>query len=203
MTSAYVLDAIVATDPIQASGLADIRCQGVVMSLSSGLNLKRVSLKHYFTTIFDVHHSLWTCYNGERENRSLHYCGVDYDVHHKEDFCCVVLPNYLNDKENNFWMTNNMARSTQATFQINNATKRSEVHKISWIIGKLPANEHYLKGSVSTTHDVSGRLKYLNVYSFYYGSQIELYKYVNRHDSDDYLDISFVNPNIKLDYLIF
>jgi hypothetical protein len=165
--------------------------------------LKQINIKDYFATAFNVHQSLWNCYNNKIQNCKIDYHSNTYDVYHKEDFCCAVLPSYLNANENNFWMTNNMARSTHGTFQINDAKSRSEVYNITWIIGKTASNEHYFKGHVATTYDLSGRLKYANVYSFYYGSQVELYRYINRHNEINYLDSSFVNPNIKIDYLIF
>lgn len=164
---------------------------------------KQQTLKHYFTTLFDVHHSLWNCYNTKTTDSFIDYCGGTYDVYYKKDFCCVVLPNYLNDNENNFWMTNNMARSTHGTFQINDAKNRNEVLSTTWIIGRISAEEHYLKGCISTTYDISGELKYANVHSFYYGSQIELYRYVNRYNEVNFIDSSFVNRDIKMDYLIF
>lgn len=165
--------------------------------------LKQVSLKDYFTTVFDVHKSLWTAYDNKPAQSRLDYCDGEYDVYYKEDFCCVVLPNYFNNKENNFWMTNNMARSTHGTFQINNAKSRNEILSTTWIIGRISAEEHYLKGCISTTHDVSGELKYATIHSFFYGSSIELYRYVNRGNNDQFIDSSYVNKNIKLDYLIY
>lgn len=165
--------------------------------------LKQINLKDYFTTVFNVHYSLWNCYDTKTADSYIDYCNGIYDVYHKEDFCCAVLPNYLNDNENNFWMTNNMARSTHGTYQIQAAFNRGEVHRITWIIGKIAPNEHYLKGHISTTHDLSGVLKYANVHSFYYGSQIELYRYVNRYNDVNFIDSSFVNRDIKIDYLIF
>jgi len=165
--------------------------------------LKDFSLKDYFTTAFNVHESLWNCYNTKTVNSHLDYCEGVYDIYYKEDFCCAVLPNYLNDNENNFWMTNNMARSTHGTFQINNAKSRKEVLKTTWIIGRISADEHYLKGHISTTHDIDGSLKYATIHSFFYGSSIELYRYVNRGTNDNFIDSSYVNKNIKLDYLIY
>lgn len=164
---------------------------------------KQQTLKDYFTTIFDVHQSLWTSYENKPSQSRLDYCDGEYDVYYREDFCCAVLPNYFNDKENNFWMTNNMARSTHGTYQIQAAPTHSEIYRITWVIGRISANEHYLKGHIATTHDLSGRLKYANVHSFYYGSQIELYRYVNRYNDINFIDSSFVNRDIKMDYLIY
>ena len=164
---------------------------------------KQQTLKDYFTTAFNVHESLWTAYDNKPVQFRLDYCNAEYDVYYKEDFCCAVLPNYFNDKENNFWMTNNMARSTHGTYQIQAAPSHGEIHRTTWIIGRIAANEHYLKGHISTTHDLSGVLKYANIHSFYYGSQIELYRYVNRYNGINFIDSSFVNRDIKMDYLIF
>jgi len=172
---------------------------GFEMTLSVS---KTFSLKDYFVSAFGVHESLWSCYNKKLNSPQLDYCGGTYDVYRKDDFCCTVLPNYLNDNENNFWMTNNMLRSTLGTFQINDAKSRNEVLKTTWIIGRISANEHYMKGHISTTHDISGDLKYATVHCFYYGSSIELYRYINRGDNN-FINSSCVNKNIKVDYLIF
>jgi len=169
--------------------------------------LKDISLKDYFITAFDVHESLWNCYITQPENKVLNYYGGVYDVHRKDDFCCTVLPlnspGYPQSDENNFWMTNNMARSTLGTFQINNAKSRKEILKLTWIIGRLSHNEHYIKGCISTTQDISGEMKYATIHSFFYGTSIELYRYVNRGEDNNFINSSCVNKAIKGDYLIF
>jgi hypothetical protein len=165
---------------------------------------KQQSLQNWINTAFDVHRTLWTSYTVPDWSLQVNHTDNSYPIIYKEDFYCSVLPSYFKQNENNFWMTNNMARSTHGTYQINAAPERNEIHRITWVIGRNGPNEHYFKGHISTTHHTSGYLKYAGITVFYYGSSINIYDYVNRgFDNNNYYDVSTINPSVKIDYLIF
>lgn len=155
----------------------------------------------YIVSSFNVHNALWSCY--ENRSQNLSHMQDIYPISYTEDFYCAVLPSYLKPSENNLWMTNNMARSTHGTYQIQAAVSSNEIYRITWIIGKIRINEHYLKGHISTIHDKTGYLKHASIHVFYYGSSVKFYEYVNRTYCNDLsLDLSSINSDFKLDYLI-
>jgi hypothetical protein len=165
---------------------------------------KQESIKDWINTAFDVHTTLWTAYSKPDWSLEINYTGNVYPIVYKEDFYCSVLPSYFKQTENNFWMTNNMARSTHGTYQINAAPQRNEIHRVTWIIGRNGPDEHYFKGHISTTHHTNRYLKYASISVFYYGSTINIYDYVNRgSDNNPAHCVSTINPSAKIDYLIF
>lgn len=162
------------------------------------------SIHSWINTAFDVHSALWTSYNKPDWSLEINHTGNFYPIIYKEDFYCSLLPSYFKQDEKNFWMTNNMARSTSGTYQINSAHSRKEIHKVTWVIGRIAPDQYYFKGHISTTHDFSGVLKYANVAVFYYGTQIMVYDYVNRsYGTTEEFSTSNINPITKLHHLIF
>jgi hypothetical protein len=180
--------------------------------------------------IFRIHDSLWGCYDDGSGGSSLEYQDKSYGIDSKKDYCCTVLPNLwlssfrlsdvhatseasdrvVAETECNLWTTNNMSLSNYATYQIQSARQRRQIHRVTWIIGKLSPSSpsdhrRCLKGYVNTTRNSSGQIDSANIYSFYHGAQIKLYGYVKRHDGADFerMDKSFVGRDISTDHFIF
>jgi len=186
----------------------------------------------WVTTVFDVHTALWLSYDNPTVDIELSHNGSSYPIVKKNDFHCAVIPSYYNKHENNFWMTNNMARSTHGTFQIEFQKNRGLSHQITWIVGRNAPNEYYHKGCITTTsvkvtqpnNQTFNQLMNATIAVFYYGSSINVYDYSYSYftlTADDYKNwdrcpvenpiysnnppvySSILNPFVKQHHLIF
>jgi hypothetical protein len=114
-------------------------------------------------SVLAVHNSLWTAlYDFDSDIHNLHYNNIKYDIYlpKHRGYASVNLPN---SKGTQFlWITQNLNKSTYGTLQIQNARKRNQDHRITWIVDTSNGQFEY-RTAIHTTTDDSGTLIYGNI----------------------------------------